>query len=122
MFIERVIIENYRSLRHTDVHLQDGINIVVGNNEIGKSTLIEAINLALRYQLNRRSAIQELHPYLINAEAVREFVASLKSGRTASLPPRALIELYLSDSSNIAHFKGTNNSQRENAAGISLAI
>lgn len=121
MFIERVIIENYRCLKRADVHLQNGINIVVGNNEVGKSTLIEAINLALRCQLNRRSALQELHPYVINAESVSEFITTHRSGKKTS-PPRALIELYLHDSPKVAHFKGTNNTLRLNAAGISLAI
>jgi putative ATP-dependent endonuclease of the OLD family len=121
MFIERVIIENFKSLKRADVHMQNGINIVVGNNEVGKSTLIEAINLALRCQLNRRSALQELHPYVINNESVTEFIASHRVGKKTP-PPRALIELYLHDSPKVAHFKGTNNSLSLNAAGVSLSI
>ena len=51
MTIERVIIKNYRALRSTDIRLGDNVNIIVGDNESGKSTLLEAINLALRCQI-----------------------------------------------------------------------
>ena len=47
MSIERVIVRNYRVLRSADVRLRHDLNVIVGDNESGKSTLLEAINLAL---------------------------------------------------------------------------
>ena len=47
MIIDRVHIENYRALRKCDVVFNEGMNIVVGDNESGKSTLLECIALAL---------------------------------------------------------------------------
>ena len=41
------------------------LNIIVGNNECGKSTLLEAIHLALSGQLNGRPIQTELHPHLL---------------------------------------------------------
>ena len=61
MTIERVIVKNYRALRSADITLDPELNVIVGDNESGKSTLLEAINLALRCQLNRRPAAYELH-------------------------------------------------------------
>ncbi|MFC2255223.1 AAA family ATPase, partial [Labrys portucalensis] len=43
--IQRIIVKNYRTLKHADVAFNDDVNIIVGNNEAGKSTLLEAINL-----------------------------------------------------------------------------
>jgi len=63
--IERIIVRNYRTLYAADVKLGAGTNIIVGDNETGKSTLLEAINLALKCQLARRPAAYELHPYSI---------------------------------------------------------
>jgi len=58
-------VKNYRRLRSTDIKLRPDLNIIVGDNESGKSTLLEAINLALKGQINRRPLPQyELHPYL----------------------------------------------------------
>ena len=121
MTIDRVIIKNYRALRETDVSLNSNLNIIVGDNESGKSTLLEAVNLALKCQLNRRPAAYELHPFLFNAEAVAEFIASYKAG-TPQAPPEILIELYFVNTADFADLKGTNNSERADLPGISLTI
>lgn len=121
MTIERVIVKNYRVLRDADVALQPTLNVIVGDNESGKSTLLEAINLALRCQLNRRSALQELHPFLLNAGAVQEFVQSHKDGKPQP-PPTVLVELYFANKPELAVFKGTNNSEKADVPGVSLAI
>jgi ABC-type cobalamin/Fe3+-siderophores transport system ATPase subunit len=121
MCIERVIVKNYRTLASVDLAIRPHLNIIVGNNESGKSTLLEAMNLALKCQLNRRHAAAELHPYLFNTGCVRDFVTKLRSGVHAE-PPRILIELYLKDCPDFAAYKGTNNSLSEDKPGISLAI
>ena len=46
MFLSRVIVTNYRCLKRVDVPLNAGLNVIVGNNECGKSTLLEAGYLA----------------------------------------------------------------------------
>ncbi|MEH6462038.1 AAA family ATPase, partial [Chitinimonas sp. JJ19] len=121
MAITRVIVQNYRRLRRADVRFNSALNIVVGDNEAGKSTLLEAINLGLKCQLNRRPAAQELHPFLLNAEAVAEFVDGRRAGKPMP-PPRILIELYLDDKEEFADLKGTNNSVGANLPGICLSI
>ena len=72
--IKRVIIKNYKGLRQAEIEFSPDLNILVGNNETGKSTVLEAINLALTRQLNRRPAAYELHPFLFNQETTAEFV------------------------------------------------
>ena len=94
MTIERVIVRNYRTLHNADLPLGADTNIIVGDNESGKSTLLEAINLALKCQLSRRPAVYELHPFLFNSKTVADFIASHKSGKPKP-PPEILIELYL---------------------------
>jgi recombinational DNA repair ATPase RecF len=74
MCIERVIVKNYRTPDFLDLAIRPHLNIIVGDNESGKSTLLEAINLALKCQINRRSANAELHPYLFSATCVDDFL------------------------------------------------
>lgn len=121
MFITKVFIENYRCLRRCTTVLNDKLNIIVGNNESGKSTLLEAIHLALSGQINGRSILSELHPHLLNLEVVSEFIANLKAGRSAP-PPHALIELYLAEHSDLTHLKGINNSAKEDCPGVKVLI
>lgn len=121
MSIERVIVRNYRALRSADVTLGSGTNIIVGNNEAGKSTLLEAINLALKCQLGRRPAAYELHPFLFNTSTVAEFVESHRT-HAPKPPPEILIELYLRDEKDRADLKGSINSLMLDQPGISLTI
>jgi predicted ATPase len=121
MCIERVIVENYRTLKHLNLELREHLNIIVGDNETGKSTLLEAINLALKCQINRKPLRGELHAYLFNVGAVAEFLRNLKAGRHGE-PPRILIELYLRDCPEFQTYRGSNNSQGEDRPGISLEI
>jgi predicted ATP-dependent endonuclease of OLD family len=119
--IERVIVRNYRALRNVDVTFGPGTNIIVGNNETGKSTLLEAINLALKCQLGRRPAAYELHPFLFNAGTVAEYVASHRAKKPQP-PPEILIELYLKEDTALADLQGSINSLMVDQPGISLAI
>jgi AAA15 family ATPase/GTPase len=121
MAIERVKVENYRILRSVDLTLDPDLNVFVGDNESGKSTLLEAINLALKCQLGRRPASYELHPFLFNTSAVADFIQSYKDD-DPGIPPEILIEIYLSDDAEYAELKGTNNSEGENKPGISFRI
>ena len=120
MYIKRVIIKNYRCLRSVDVQLNKGMNIIVGDNEAGKSTFLEAIHLALTGLLYGRPAAYELHPFMFNVAAVAEYLASLTS--TPKAPPEVLIELYFDDDPLLAEWQGINNSSGLNCPGVSLAI
>jgi predicted ATP-dependent endonuclease of OLD family len=121
VLISRVIVKNYRCLKFVDLPLNPDLNIIVGNNECGKSTLLEAVCLALTGQLNGRPIQSETHPFLFNMELVTEYINCLNAGKSVP-PPETLIELYFDDDSALAKLKGTNNTRKENLPGISLKI
>ena len=121
MSITRIIVSNYRCLKSADVMLNSGLNIIVGNNECGKSTLLEAIHLALSGQLNGRPIQAELHPHLFNAETVAHYIAALVA-KVPAAPPAILIEIYFVDDPGLAKLKGTNNTVGADVPGIALSI
>lgn len=121
MHIERVIIRNYRCLANIDVRLRNGMNIIVGDNEAGKSTFLEAVHLALTGQLYGRPAAYELHPYLFNEQAVADYMDALKAGAPKP-PPEILIELHFDDDTALAEWRGDNNSLAADKPGVSFAI
>ena len=121
MFLSRVIVTNYRCLKRVDVPLNAGLNVIVGNNECGKSTLLEAVYLALSGQLNGHPIQSELHPHLFNAEVVAEYIHAL-AGKVHIAPPTILIELYFSDDPVLTQLKGIVNSRRENVPGVVVSI
>lgn len=119
MHIDRAIIHNYRSLTDVDIQFNSETNIIVGDNEAGKSTLLEAISLALTGQIGGRSIIYDLHPHLFNQAAVLEFIASLTARQNPD-PPYFEIELYFNDDEEFARLKGLNNTRREDIPGLAL--
>lgn len=119
--ITRAIIKNYKGLRETDIQFGPDLNILVGDNETGKSTVLEAINLALTGQLNRRYASYELHPFLFHQDATAAYVEGLIANPKTP-PPEILIEVYLADEDRFAELKGQNNTRFENCPGVKLRI
>ena len=47
MYISRIVVRNYRNLRHLDLSLRPGLTCIVGENNSGKTNLFHAIRLPL---------------------------------------------------------------------------
>lgn len=121
MIIDKLVIQNYKLFQNFECDFNQDISILVGDNEEGKSTILEAINLLLTGKLNGRSIYYELTPYLCNKTAINEYISYLETGMNTP-PPDILLELYLQNNEQLSFLKGTNNSKRINAAGIYMHI
>jgi putative ATP-dependent endonuclease of the OLD family len=120
--IERIIIESYRRFVRLDFEPNRGMNIIVGDNESGKSTLLEAIALALTGKVNGRWASEELNPFWFHRPTVLEFFRTYGTDE-ACAPPQLLIELYLSNAVDaFQHLRGVHNSQRTDCPGVTLGV
>lgn len=78
--ITQIKIRGYRIYRDFTLRPNARLNILVGGNDAGKSTLIEAIALALNGRIGGRGVLEELNPYWFNTDMVEEFVALRKAG------------------------------------------
>ncbi|WP_157159630.1 ATP-dependent nuclease [Brachyspira pilosicoli] len=121
MHIKTVKIQNFKCFRKFELNLNYDINIIVGNNEAGKSTLLEAIHLALTGVLDGKYLKNEINPYIFNSNAIEEYYNDIKKGL-----PEITIELYF-DSLNKKDIqynecRGTHNSIRVDESGIQLKI
>lgn len=47
MYIERLSITKFRSIEHLDLEFNKGINIIIGENNAGKSTVMDAVRICL---------------------------------------------------------------------------
>ncbi len=121
--IEKIKIRGYRIFREFVMLPKPGTNLIVGGNEAGKSTLLEAVTLALTGRINGRSAGDELNPFWFNVEVVEEFFAKLKNDSHAAMP-EILIELFLKNTPELQLYLGANNSDSPPTAcpGVSLRI
>lgn len=123
MKIHKLVIQNYKSFKdRTVIHFNEGLNILVGNNEAGKSTILEAIHLCLSGILDGKYLKHDFHQYLLNYEVVKEYLANIKTDKTTKLP-ELLIEVYFQSNDELAEFEGSLNSDHDpKAQGIRFEI
>ena len=120
--ITRIVVKGYRLFEDFELKPNPGTNIVVGDNESGKSSLLEAIALALTGRINGRWAQDELNPYWFNVAAVQSYFESLDSGSPLP-PPEILIELYLTnDDDDLQYLLGVHNSRQDKVPGVKMHI
>lgn len=75
MAIEKVIIQNFKKFKEPfEIGFNENINLLVGDNESGKSTILEAIHVALTGMYAGRSIRNQLSAYLFNREAVQDYL------------------------------------------------
>ena len=119
--IERIVIDGYRRFQRLDLSPIPGLNIVVGDNESGKSTLLEAVSLAFTGRVNGNWASEELNPYWFHQGRVKRFFEDLRAGGATS-PPEILIEIYLGEDDEPQRMRGVHNSIGADCPGVSVSI
>lgn len=100
------------------------MNIFVGENDAGKSSILEALSAVLMGRINGSGILQSLRPSLFNSNARKNYLESIKKYNNdketeIESPPTISIEVFLDD---YPDFKGTNNSLGEDVSGIGLEI
>lgn len=119
--ITKINIINYKCFKGLfSLDLNPGINIVVGNNEAGKSTILEAIHLALSGLFNGRYLRNELSQYIFNKEIETIYLDKLKTENPLP-PPKIIIEIYFSGE-ELPEFEGDGNIEKKKNCGISFKI
>lgn len=120
MYIKSLHIENFKCFENIDVDFNKNTNMLVGNNEAGKSTILEAINLCLSGLTNGRYLKNEINEFYFNTSVVNRFLQSPNEQ-----PPQILIELYLcSDEANkeLELIKGSRNTRKDDCPGVKLKV
>ena len=52
MVIDKIKVKNYKIFKEKIINLNDDVNIFVGENDAGKSTILEIINLVTTGKIN----------------------------------------------------------------------
>ncbi len=116
MFIQKLIVKNFKRFRNHKFDFNSDINILVGDNATGKSSVLEAVDIALNNTYGGRALASNLSIDLFNNGCVQEFV---ESDKTQDKLPEILIEAYLD---GCPEHKGTNNSLGEDREGLFVRI
>ena len=122
--IEKINIRGFKCIREPlTINVNNELNILVGDNGAGKSTILEAIHLALTGQYRGEPIRRALSETLFNNTDVAEFVAAAKDGDVSRLPFIS-IEVFLSDGEGheAEYLSGAVNSERQKHCGFVFTI
>ena len=111
-WIAKIILSNFKKFGRMELSLDPELNVLVGDNEAGKSTVLDAMDLALGASSTRVDALGI--ESLMNKAAVAKF---FQDGKRSAELPILFVEIFLHGIDDWrAH--GTGNSLRENTYGL----
>lgn len=113
--IARLVLRNFKRFKTLELEFDPELNILVGGNETGKSSVLQALDIVLSAS---RSKVEALGlETLFNAECIAEF---LNGKRQITDLPEVLIELYLEGIEGRHELDGRNNSKSADHLGIKM--
>lgn len=116
MYISKIKLQNFRRFTNLEIRFNRGRNILVGDNESGKSSILQAIDLCAR---GSRHRVEDIGiETLLNVDAVRVFMGG---DRRIDNLPKLYIELYLDDIVDEG-LEGNENSDNRYTNGVRLSI
>lgn len=114
--IRKVVIQNFKKFQSLTLDFEYAKNVLIGNNEAGKSSVLLALDLALGGSRNRIETLGV--DTLLNKQAVDVFLAGDK--RLDKLP-KLVIDVFLEEGDD-ENLYGTNNAEQRNTDGLRMII
>lgn len=112
--ITKIKLHNFKRFKNLILDVNPDINIFVGDNESGKSTILQAIDIVAR---GSRTRVENIGlDKLFNIEAIAEY---MDGKRDLNSLPDMYVELYFSDPLDPS-LEGENNSMSQKCSGIRL--
>lgn len=122
--IDRVVIQGFKRIKDPlELDLTQEMTILVGDNGVGKTTILEAIHLALSGLYRGEHIRRALSQSLFNREDVRVFLNTTGQQALKALP-RIEVEVFLSggDKHTAELFSGGVNSTGSKQCGFTFSI
>ncbi len=97
MYISRIRIRNYRCFSDSVVEFQPGLNVIIGENNAGKTTLLRALALVFGRRGRGRPTAHDFHCLLEprNVAPTITIEATLRSSKNDTQADRALVASWL---------------------------
>jgi putative ATP-dependent endonuclease of OLD family len=111
--ITKIKLLNFKRFETFEVAFDEKINLLIGDNEAGKSSILTAIDIVISGSRNKVETMGL--EYLFNSNAIEAF---LKSDKDFKKMPRLEIELFLSEHNE--ETDGKINSEKLDANGLKL--
>lgn len=111
-YITKIKLQNFKRFQSLSLRVNENLNVFVGDNESGKSTILDAVNITLS---GKRKKIETLDlEALFNYDVIKTF---LTTERKYEELPILFIELYFNEQNN-PDLNGINNSDNIECDGV----
>lgn len=115
-YISRVTIKNFKKFQNFDIELSNSTNLIIGDNESGKSTILTAIDLVLSASKHKIESIGL--EALFNKSVIQDFL--IKNSQNILDLPTLQIDLHIAGSVKDHDFDGKHNLGNISSYGIKL--
>ncbi len=78
MYLEKFCISNYRSIQNLELYFTKGVNILIGENNGGKSAIIDALRICLGYGNQKRDLYVSIGDFHIDKTAISDIVNDIE--------------------------------------------
>ena len=113
--IKRLVLRNFKRFKTLELEFDPELNILVGGNEAGKSTVLQALDIVLSASRSKVDALGL--ETLFNADCITDF---LHGERKIADLPEVLVEVYLDGMERHHELDGRNNSKVADHLGIKM--
>lgn len=115
--ITKIKFQNFKTFKNTEIKLNSDRNILIGQNGVGKSTIIQAISLVISGSISQVSAVGL--ESLFNVSSIKEFMNGEKKIKNL---PKLFVQIFLSEDTEKDNYclKGVHNCEDEDTFGLQL--
>lgn len=113
--IKRLVLRNFKRFKTLELEFDPDLNILVGGNEAGKSSVLQALDIVLSASRHKVEALGL--ETLFNAECIADF---LDGERKIENLPELLVEVYLDGIDDQYDLDGRNNSKCADYLGMKM--
>lgn len=78
MYLEKFIIKNFRGINNISLTFNKGLNVLIGENNAGKSAIIDALRICLSYGNQRRDIYISQSDFHLDKNAISESADSIE--------------------------------------------
>lgn len=118
MTIQKIVVKNYKLLKDVVLDLNPDINIFVGDNDAGKSSILEVLSILTIGKLNGFTFDRQLKANLFNRDVRTKYIEDVLGGNRPQ-PPRIIMEAYFDGD---PQYKGSDNELSEDTIGLRVVV